>query len=84
MRPVFAIDADSNVLQFASFSFDAAVLDIVVTLTTGATLVLATPDQRSHPDQLTELIRDRNITAASIVALPAGRHEARPLVRSRH
>ncbi|WP_219536840.1 non-ribosomal peptide synthase/polyketide synthase [Nonomuraea guangzhouensis] len=67
MRPLFAIDHTSNVLQFASFSFDAAILDITVTLTTGATLIIATPQQRTHPDHLTQLINRHHITTASIV-----------------
>ncbi|MFG1690408.1 amino acid adenylation domain-containing protein [Nonomuraea sp. NPDC049269] len=67
MRPVFAIGPDDTVLQFASHSFDAAVLDLAVTLTTGATLALATTHERANPQHLTHLINQQHITAASIV-----------------
>jgi pristinamycin I synthase-3/4 len=42
-----AITERSRVLQFASWTFDAAVLEIVMTLTRGATLVMTARDERT-------------------------------------
>ncbi|NEZ64586.1 amino acid adenylation domain-containing protein [Leptolyngbyaceae cyanobacterium CCMR0082] len=49
----YGIVADDRVLQFASISFDAAIEEIFLTLTQGATLVLRTKDMlKSIPDFL--------------------------------
>ncbi|MEA5463712.1 amino acid adenylation domain-containing protein [Leptothoe sp. PORK10 BA2] len=56
----YGIVADDRVLQFASISFDAAIEEIFLTLTQGATLVLRTQDMlKSIPDflQACEVLR---------------------------
>jgi amino acid adenylation domain-containing protein len=62
-RAAFGVDETSVVLQFASFSFDAAVSEIAVTLAAGARLVIADADQRTQPGQL---ITDEQITVATL------------------
>ncbi|MGW1543288.1 non-ribosomal peptide synthase/polyketide synthase [Streptomyces sp. NPDC002309] len=62
----FAITTDSRVLQFASPSFDAAVSEIAVTLSTGATLVAAARDDLLPGPALTRLVADRKVTHATL------------------
>ncbi|MET0396201.1 MAG: amino acid adenylation domain-containing protein [Longimicrobiaceae bacterium] len=63
----FGINATSRVLQFASFSFDAAVSELFATLLTGATLVLASRDELHPGPGLLEVLRRERV---SIVTLP--------------
>ncbi|MEV0186733.1 amino acid adenylation domain-containing protein, partial [Streptomyces sp. NPDC050625] len=67
MRPVLGVDAGVTALQFASFSFDAAVLDVVVTLAAGGTLAIAGSEERTDPAVLAEMIRAAGVGVASVV-----------------
>src|SRR5262249_21269139 len=63
----FGIVAGMRVLQFASFSFDAALADLVSTLGNGATLVLAGPDALLPGRPLADTLGSR---AIELVFLP--------------
>jgi amino acid adenylation domain-containing protein/non-ribosomal peptide synthase protein (TIGR01720 family) len=59
------ITQTSRLLQFASFSFDSSVAEIVMTLAAGAALVLAPAEQRSG-EPLRNLIRRERVTLAQL------------------
>ncbi|HVG44034.1 MAG TPA: amino acid adenylation domain-containing protein, partial [Longimicrobium sp.] len=62
----FGVTERSRVLQFASFSFDAAVSESFTALTAGATLVLASRDALLPGAPLVELLRRERITKATL------------------
>ncbi|MPY39617.1 amino acid adenylation domain-containing protein, partial [Streptomyces phyllanthi] len=67
LGPVLGVAPGVRMLQFASFSFDAAVLDIAATLACGGTLVVATGQERAEPSRLTAMLQAGAVQAASVV-----------------
>ncbi|PAZ13584.1 non-ribosomal peptide synthetase, partial [Streptomyces sp. SA15] len=61
----FALDADSRVLQLASPSFDASVMETLMAYAAGAVLVVPSAGPLAGPD-LAEVLASRNITHALI------------------
>ncbi|MFC4047491.1 amino acid adenylation domain-containing protein [Dactylosporangium siamense] len=64
--PVFGVDQDATVLQFAALGFDAAVSEIAVTLAAGARLVVAGPDERADTAALGRLVRSSGVTVLTL------------------
>ena len=62
----FEVGADSRVLQFASFSFDASISEIVMALSSGASLVLAAADAMLPGDPLIDTLQGRGITHVTL------------------
>ncbi|MEV7983528.1 amino acid adenylation domain-containing protein, partial [Streptomyces sp. NPDC086519] len=67
MRPVLGVEPGVTALQFASFSFDAAVLDVAVTLAAGGTLAIASSDERLDSSALAAMVEACGVQVASVV-----------------
>ncbi len=63
---VFDVHADSRVLQFASFSFDASISEVVMTLCVGASLHLAQRDDLMPGGGLLNLLQTQGITHVTL------------------
>jgi amino acid adenylation domain-containing protein/non-ribosomal peptide synthase protein (TIGR01720 family) len=72
-----------RVLQFASPSFDASILELLLALTSGATLV-SPPDGPLLGDALAELLAEQRITHALIPPAALGTLPVRELPRFQH
>ncbi|WP_314408968.1 non-ribosomal peptide synthetase, partial [Streptomyces kroppenstedtii] len=67
MRPVLGVEPGVTALQFASFSFDAAVLDVAVTLAAGGALAIASAEERQDPSALAAMVGAAGVSVASVV-----------------
>ena len=64
---IIKVTPQSRVLQFAPYSFDISVGDVLVALTSGATLCLATLDSLLSPEALLDQLRTQRITNIQVV-----------------
>ena len=64
---VFGVKADSRVLQFANFTFDASVSEIAMALGCGATLVMARRDSLFPGDVLDAFLDHQRISHVTLV-----------------
>ncbi len=76
---IFDVHPNSRVLQFASFSFDASISEVVMSLCAGATLYLDTRESLLPGTNLMNLLRDRKIThvtlsPSALAAMPSGEY----------
>jgi amino acid adenylation domain-containing protein len=60
------VGPEDRVLQFASLNFDVSVMDMFMTLLSGARAVLAGKETLMAPPRLADLIRDRKVTFACL------------------
>jgi amino acid adenylation domain-containing protein len=80
----FNVQPSSRVLQFASFSFDASISEIVMTLCSGAALYLGKPDVLMPGKALKQLLQEQAITHVTLSpsALAAIEHEELPTLET--
>src|SRR4029078_6417060 len=62
LREDFRVQRESRILQFFSSSFDPSVLDVHISLSSGATLCLASKESLMPGESLLRTLRDHGIT----------------------
>ena len=77
----FELRPEDRVLQFFSFSFDASLWNMLLAFTSGASLCIASEEDRLSTPELARLLREEEITVATLspsvlVALPPERFPA--------
>ncbi|TCU64273.1 amino acid adenylation domain-containing protein [Bradyrhizobium sp. R2.2-H] len=65
-RTLFEVNSHSRIVQFASFSFDASIWEIVMALCSGASLFLAGPREHQDTSELLGYLTDNAITHATL------------------
>ncbi|MDO6525553.1 amino acid adenylation domain-containing protein [Motilimonas sp. 1_MG-2023] len=65
-KSAFSVTAQSRVLQFASFSFDAATFEWLMALMHGASLHICSDDSRTNPALLQQMLVEQKITHATL------------------
>lgn|GEM_PF-1422032 len=80
----FGIKETDRVLQFASFGFDASVMEIFEALLTGAALIIAAKDTIRDTDNFISYVTDKEVTVATLppVYLNVLDHAALPYIRT--
>lgn len=66
LAAAFGVGSGVRMLQFASWSWDAAACEIMMTLAAGGTLVLAGSAARRGGEELAALMRDREVHVATL------------------
>ena len=62
----YGLAPGARFLGFTAFTFDVSLLEVLCTVASGGTLFLATEEQRSSPQKLTDLIQSRQISLAEL------------------
>ncbi|MEM7133968.1 MAG: amino acid adenylation domain-containing protein [Chloroflexota bacterium] len=86
-QSMFGVGPDDHVLQFASFSFDAATFEIVMALCSGATLYLGTNETLAPGVPLQQFLKKHDIsvvtlTPSTLAALPEGSNQELSALRT--
>lgn len=63
---IFGIQDTDRVLQFASFSFDASLSEILMALLCGASVAIAPDAARKNPDDFIQCVRQHRITVVTL------------------
>ncbi|MFD9224618.1 amino acid adenylation domain-containing protein, partial [Streptomyces sp. NPDC060064] len=84
MAERFGIDADTRVLQFASPSFDASVMELLMALPNGAALVVPPEDTVLADDTLVSFVAEQRVSLALVppTVLAGVKPEALPGLRT--
>ncbi|MGC0336805.1 condensation domain-containing protein [Streptomyces sp. SLBN-8D4] len=65
-RRLFGLGERDRVLGFASFSFDASVWELLMALSVGASLVVASARERAEPGRVAALVRSWGVGVATV------------------